>query len=163
MRQAHLRDAFANLLRSRGIKLTARRRAIAKIIIDAKDHPCVNEIHALVTAKHPRISLATVYRTVRVLRDAGFIEEHSFGEGRNHYELASGAHHDHPIDTTSGAIIEFCDPEIVKLQQRIAKRLGYDLVGHRLELYAVPRDDPAGVAPTGTANVPRPQARPVRP
>lgn len=150
MPQALKTDAFADLCRSRGIKLTGQRLAIAAIIIEAQDHPCVNEIHALVTARHPRISLATVYRTIRVLRDAGIVEEHSFGESRNHYELASGTHHDHLIDTTSGAIVEFRDPEIEKLQRRIAKRLGYDLVGHKLELYAVPSDDPAGVPTTGT-------------
>lgn len=138
MQQTQSPDALANLLRSRGIKLTGQRRAIAQIIVEAKDHPCVDKIHALVTATHPRISLATVYRTVRILRDAGLIEEHSFGEGRNHYELASGAHHDHLIDTSSGAIIEFCDAEIERLQRRIAERLGYKLIGHKLELYATP-------------------------
>ena len=138
MQQAFKLDAFADLCRSRGIKLTDQRRAIAEVIIKAKDHPCVDKIHALVAREHPRVSLATVYRTMRTLRDAGIVEEHSFGEGRNHYELASGTHHDHLIDTTTGDIVEFCDPEIERLQQAIAERLGYRLVGHKLELYAVP-------------------------
>jgi Fur family ferric uptake transcriptional regulator len=132
-------DAFDDMCRSRGLRLTGQRRAIAKVIIEAKEHPSADRIHALVSSEHPRISLATVYRTMRTLRDAGIVEEHSFGEGRHHYELSSGIHHDHLIDTTSGAIVEFCDPEIERLQQAIAERLGYRLVGHRLELYAVPR------------------------
>lgn len=138
MQQPAKVDAFALLCRARGIKLTGQRRAIAEVIIDAKDHPCVDQIYALVAREHPRISLATVYRTLRTLRDAGIVEEHSFGEGRSHYELASGTHHDHLIDTTSGEIVEFCDPEIERLQQAIAERLGYRLVSHKLELYAVP-------------------------
>lgn len=136
-------DALADLCRSRGIKLTGQRRAIAEVIINAKDHLCVDKIHALVASEHPRISLATVYRTMRTLRDAGIVEEHSFGEGRHHYELASGTHHDHLIDTITGDIVEFCDPEIERLQLMIAERLGYRLVGHKLELYGVREDDNA--------------------
>lgn len=129
--------AFLKTCRARGIKLTGQRKAIAEVIVGAQTHPCAQQIHELVTRTHPRISLATVYRTMGMLRDAGMVEEHTFNEGRSHYELAKRDHHDHLIDAESGAIIEFCEPEIERLQQIVAKRLGYRLIGHKLELYGV--------------------------
>ena len=130
-------ETFPDLCKSRGIKLTGQRRVIAEVIAGSLDHPNANQIHALAAIKRPRISLATVYRTLRVLCDAGIVIEHAFQDGRCHYELAGAPHHDHLIDKESGAIVEFCDPEIERLQQAIANRLGYRLTGHRLELYGV--------------------------
>lgn len=129
--------AFLMTCRTRGIKITAQRKAIAEVIVGALTHPSAQQIHELVTQMYPRISLATVYRTMGMLRDAGMVKEHTFNEGRSHYELANRDHHDHLIDAESGAIIEFCEPEIERLQQIVAKRLGYRLTGHKLELYGV--------------------------
>jgi len=134
-------EALNEACRSRGIKLTGQRRAISEVMAGARDHPSATQIHELVTRKHPRISLATVYRTLSVLRDAGIVDEHRFGEGRCHYELADGPHHDHLIDAKTGQIVEFADLEIERLQHAIAKRLGYRLTGHKLELYGVRTQD----------------------
>jgi Fur family ferric uptake transcriptional regulator len=134
-------EALNEACRSRGIRLTGQRKAISEVMARAQDHPSATDIHELVTRKHPRISLATVYRTLSVLRDAGIVEEHRFGEGRCHYELADGPHHDHLIDAETGQIVEFTDPEIERLQHAIAERLGYRLTGHKLELYGVRAGD----------------------
>jgi Fur family ferric uptake transcriptional regulator len=130
---------FAELCRSKGIRLTGQRRAIAAAFFEGLDHPSADQIHETASLRHPGMSLSTVYRTVRMLRDAGIIIEHEFQDGRCHYELAGRPHHDHLIDTENGTITEFCDPEIERLQQAIANRLGYRLTGHRLELYGVRR------------------------
>lgn len=130
-------EALNEACRSRGIKLTGQRKAISEVIAGARDHPSATQIHELVTRTHPRIALATVYRTLSVLRDAGIVDEHRFGEGRCHYELSDGAHHDHLIDAETGQIVEFTDPEIERLQHAIAERFGYRLTGHKLELYGV--------------------------
>ena len=118
--------------------MTDQRRVIARVLGDAFDHPDVEELHARAAAIDARISLATVYRTVKLLEEAGILDKLEFGDGRARYEDAERDHHDHLIDVASGEVIEFVDPEIEELQERIAARLGYRLVGHRLELLGVP-------------------------
>jgi Fur family transcriptional regulator, ferric uptake regulator len=132
---------LTEVCRARDIKLTGQRRAILQVIAIAHGHPSANQVHELVCRDHPRISLATVYRTLKTLRDAGIVEEHTFGEDRCHYEVADGPHHDHLIDAVTGQIVEFVDPEIEKLQHAIAKRLGYRLTAHKLELFGVRTND----------------------
>ena len=122
---------------AKGLRLTGQRRMIARVLEDADDHPDVEALHARAAALDPGISIATVYRTVKLFEEAGILERHEFGDGRARYEDAEREHHDHLIDMTTGEVIEFCDPEIEALQERIAARLGYNLKGHRLELYGV--------------------------
>ena len=124
---------------ARGLRLTDQRRTIAAVLEEADDHPDVEELYARAAARDARISLATVYRTVKLFEEAGILERREFGDGRARYEAAGGEHHDHLIDLTTGAVIEFVDPEIEALQEKIAERLGYELRDHRLELYAVPK------------------------
>lgn len=128
--------------RTKGIKLTGQRRAVLTAIANAHDHPDAHAVHELVSKSNANISLATVYRTVRTLSAAGLLDEHTFGDGRCHYEAADGPHHDHLIDEETGAIVEFCDPEIERLQHMVAARLGYRLTTHRLQLYGVRVDPP---------------------
>ena len=123
---------------ARGLRMTDQRRVVARVIGDAEDHPDVEELYARAAAIDPRISLATVYRTVKLFEEAGILEKHEFGDGRARYEDAERDHHDHLIDVNTGQVIEFVDPEIEALQERIAARLGYRLIGHRLELLGVP-------------------------
>lgn len=123
---------------ARGLRMTDQRRVVARVIGDADDHPDVEELFARATQADPKISLATVYRTVKLFEEAGILERLEFGDGRARYEDAERAHHDHLIDVNTGAVIEFVDPDIEALQERIAARLGYRLVGHRLELLGVP-------------------------
>ena len=123
---------------ARGLRLTDQRRTIAAVLESAADHPDVEELHARANAADPRISLATVYRTVKLFEEEGILEKHEFGDGRARYETADRAHHDHLIDLDTGDVIEFVDPEIEALQERIAAKLGYRLTGHRLELYGRP-------------------------
>lgn len=123
---------------ARGLRLTEQRRVIAQILEQASDHPDAEALHDRASKIDPRISLATVYRTVRLFEEAGILEKHDFGDGRARYEPASETHHDHLIDLTTGEVIEFVDPEIEALQEKIAAKLGYQLKDHRLELYAVP-------------------------
>ena len=123
---------------TRGLRLTDQRRTIAAVLESAADHPDVEELHARANAADPRISLATVYRTVKLFEEEGILEKHEFGDGRARYETADRAHHDHLIDLDTGDVIEFVDPEIEALQERIAAKLGYRLTGHRLELYGRP-------------------------
>ena len=118
-----------------GLRMTEQRRVIAQVLSDADDHPDAEELYSRASEIDPKISLATVYRTVRLFSDAGIIETHDFRDGRARYETADEDHHDHLIDVQSGEVIEFMDEEIEALQERIAKRLGYELVDHRLELY----------------------------
>jgi len=118
--------------------MTEQRRVIARVLSDAVDHPDVEEVYRRATAIDPNISIATVYRTVRLFEEANILERHDFGDGRARYEEAPEAHHDHLIDMQSGRVIEFQNPEIEALQREIARRFGFKLVGHRLELYAVP-------------------------
>ncbi|MBK5928581.1 Fur family transcriptional regulator [Rhodobaculum claviforme] len=123
---------------ARGLRLTGQRRTIAGVLEEASDHPHVEELHARANARDPGISIATVYRTVKLFEESGILERHEFGDGRARYEDAEREHHDHLIDLTTGEVVEFVDPEIEALQERIAARLGYRLKGHRLELYGVP-------------------------
>ena len=122
---------------SKGLKMTAQRRLIARVLSQAKDHPDVEEVYRRAVEVEPKISIATVYRTVRLFEDAGVLDRHDFGDGRARYERAPEAHHDHLIDLENGQVIEFQDGEIEELQRRVARRLGYKLTGHRLELYGV--------------------------
>jgi len=120
-----------------GLRLTEQRRTIAAVLEAAKDHPDVEELYGRAAAVDPRISLATVYRTVKLLEETGILEKHEFGDGRARYETTDREHHDHLIDMQSGEVIEFLDPDIEALQEKIAAKLGYRLMGHRLELYGV--------------------------
>lgn len=128
------------LCAERGLRMTGQRRVIAEVLSAADDHPDVEELHRRAMDIDPKVSIATVYRTVRLFEEAGILERHDFGDGRARYEQVSEDHHDHLIDARSGRVIEFQSPEIEALQERIAEDLGYRLVGHRLELYAVPLD-----------------------
>ncbi len=121
----------------RGLRITEQRKVIAKVLSDATDHPDVEKLHERAVAIDPRISIATVYRTVRLFEEAGILDKHDFGDGRSRYEAAPEAHHDHMIDVETGKVIEFVDPELEALQRQIAERLGYRLVDHRMELYGV--------------------------
>ena len=118
-----------------GLRMTEQRKVIAQVLSDADDHPDAEELYARSAAIDPKISLATVYRTVRLFSDAGIIETHDFRDGRARYETADEDHHDHLIDVQTGNVIEFMDEEIEELQKKIAAKLGYELVDHRLELY----------------------------
>ncbi|NNE22229.1 MAG: transcriptional repressor [Rhizobiales bacterium] len=121
----------------KGMRMTDQRRVIARIIADSDDHPDVEEMHRRAAAVDDRISIATVYRTVRLFEDAGILERVDFRDGRARYEEASSEHHDHLIDLQSGQIIEFRNEKIEQLQELVARELGYKLVDHRLELFAV--------------------------
>ncbi|HBU13487.1 MAG TPA: transcriptional repressor [Gemmobacter sp.] len=131
-------EAIIRRCEAKGLRMTEQRRIVARVIGAAEDHPDVEELFARAAAVDPRISLATVYRTVKLFEEAGILERLEFGDGRARYEDADRDHHDHLIDVNSGAVIEFVDPEIEELQERIAARLGYRLIGHRLELLGVP-------------------------
>ncbi len=124
--------------RARGLRVTGPRRVIAQLLAEAEDHPDVTELHRRAAGRDQRISLATVYRTVKMFEDIGVIERHAFNDGRARYERKPTEHHDHLIDLATGSVIEFHSEEIEQLQRRIAEKLGYRLVGHRLELYAQP-------------------------
>src|SRR3712207_1596977 len=126
------------LCAEKGLRITEQRRVIARVLSDSDDHPDVEELHRRSVAIDPHISIATVYRTVRLFEEAGILERHDFRDCRSRYETVPDEHHDHLIDLESGRVIEFHDPDIEALQQRIAERLGYRLVDHRMELYAVP-------------------------
>jgi Fur family ferric uptake transcriptional regulator len=123
---------------AQGLRMTEQRRVIAQVLDASADHPDVEELYSRASAVDPRISLATVYRTVKLLEEAGILEKVEFGDGRARYEDAEREHHDHLIDVTTGDVIEFIDPEIEALQEKIAAKLGYRLQGHKLELYGVP-------------------------
>ena len=124
----------------RGLKMTDQRRVIARVLSEAQDHPDVEAVHRRATTIDPNISIATVYRTVRLFEEAGILAKHDFGDGRARYEETPDEHHDHLIDIQSGRVIEFHNDEIEELQRRIAEKAGYKLIGHRLELYGVPLD-----------------------
>ena len=123
---------------SKGLRMTGQRRIIAKVIASSLDHPDVELLYARAAEIDPNISIATVYRTVKLFEEAGITQKHDFGDGRSRYEPTGDEHHDHLIDIKMGKVIEFTSAEIEALQQEIAKKLGYKLVDHRLELYAVP-------------------------
>jgi Fur family ferric uptake transcriptional regulator len=123
---------------TQGLRMTGPRRTIAEVLDAATDHPDVEELHRRATERDSGISLATVYRTVKLFEEQGILERREFGDGRARYEDAERAHHDHLIDIDTGEVIEFVDPEIEALQERIARKLGYRLTGHKLELYGIP-------------------------
>ena len=122
----------------RGLRMTDQRRIIAQVLSKADDHPDAEAVYRRVSKVDSKISLATVYRTLRLFSETGIIESHDFRDGRARYEAADEDHHDHLIDLSTGDVIEFVDEEIERLQERIAKKLGYELVDHRLELYGKP-------------------------
>src|SRR2546423_3573839 len=126
---------------STGMRMTEQRRVIARVLAEAADHPDVEELYRRCVAVDDKISISTVYRTVKLFEDAGIIERHDFREGRARYEQMRDSHHDHLINLRDGKVIEFTSEEIEKLQAEIARKLGYKLVDHRLELYCVPMDD----------------------
>lgn len=130
-------DTILSRCEAQGLRLTEQRRIIAHVLEAATDHPDVEELYARAAARDPNISLATVYRTVKLFEEAGILERVDFGDGRARYEDAEREHHDHLIDLHTGQVIEFVDPEIEALQEKIAAKLGYRLKGHRLELYGV--------------------------
>ncbi|MBX9864677.1 MAG: transcriptional repressor [Hyphomicrobium sp.] len=121
-----------------GLRMTGQRRVIARVLSDARDHPDVEELHRRVHEIDAHISLSTVYRTVNLLEKKGILERHAFGRGRGRYEEATRDHHDHLIDIETGRVIEFHSADIEQLQEKIARELGFKLVGHRLELYGSP-------------------------
>lgn len=125
------------LCHDRGLRITDQRRTIARVLSESQDHPDVEKLHERASAIDPGISIATVYRTVRLFEEAGILDRHDFGDGRARYEAAPEAHHDHLIDVETGKVVEFVDPELEALQRQIAEKLGYRLVDHRMELYGV--------------------------
>jgi len=131
-------DTISERCAAKGLRMTDQRRTIADVLEGSDDHPDVEELYARASARDPNISIATVYRTVKLFEEAGILERVDFGDGRARYEDADREHHDHLIDLNSGQVIEFLDPELEALQEKIAERLGYRLKGHRLELYGVP-------------------------
>ena len=134
-------DRIENLCLEKGMRMTDQRRVIARVLSLAHDHPDVEERYRRAHAEDPNISIATVYRTVRLFEESGIIARLDFRDGRSRYEEASDVHHDHLIDARTGRVIEFNDPEIEVLQRQIAQRLGFKLIDHRLELYGVPLED----------------------
>ncbi len=124
----------------KGMRMTEQRRVVARVLQASNDHPDVEELYRRASAIDPNISISTVYRTVKLFEDAGVIERHDFRDGRSRYETLPEEHHDHLIDLRSGKVIEFRSEEIEEIQEQIARKLGYRLVDHRLELYAVPLD-----------------------
>ena len=128
------------LCHEKGLRITEQRKVIARVLSDAEDHPDVEKVYERASAIDPGISIATVYRTVRLFEEAGILDRHDFGDGRARYEPAPEAHHDHLIDVETGKVIEFVDPELEQLQKQIAERLGFRLVDHRMELYGVALD-----------------------
>jgi Fur family ferric uptake transcriptional regulator len=137
------------LCHERGQRITEQRREIARVMSESHDHPDVERLHERAVAIDPGISIATVYRTVRLFEEAGILDRHDFGDGRARYEAAPEAHHDHMIDVETGKVIEFVDPELEALQRQIAERLGFRLVDHRMELYGVRVDREARESKSG--------------
>jgi Fur family ferric uptake transcriptional regulator len=136
-------DRIENLCVEKGMRMTDQRRVVARVLSTSQDHPDVEELYRRAHAIDPHISIATVYRTVRLFEEAGIIARHDFQGGRSRYEETPDSHHDHLIDMKTGQVVEFMDDEIERLQAAIALRLGYRLVDHRLELYGVPIDEEA--------------------
>jgi Fur family ferric uptake transcriptional regulator len=134
-------DRIEKLCLAKNMRMTDQRRVIARVLSVSSDHPDVEELHRRAHAVDPHISIATVYRTVRLFEEAGIIDRLDFRDGRSRYEEHSDDHHDHLIDMKTGKVVEFVDAEIEALQEAIARKLGYRLVDHRLELYGMPLDD----------------------
>ena len=135
---SHMPSRIERLCSDKGLKMTEQRRVIARVLSESEDHPDVEVLHQRANAIDSRISIATVYRTVRLFEEANILERHEFGDGRARYEEVSESHHDHLINLQNGEVIEFSNDKIEDLQRQIAKKLGYELIEHRLELYAVP-------------------------
>ncbi len=131
-------DRIEKLCLEKGMRMTDQRRVVARILSESSDHPDVDELYHRAERLDPNISIATVYRTVRLFEEAGILARHEFRDGRSRYEEATESHHDHLIDMKTGQVVEFMDGEIERLQALIARRLGYRLVDHRLELYGIP-------------------------
>jgi Fur family transcriptional regulator, ferric uptake regulator len=140
MPDQELRHRIEALCETKGLRMTEQRRVIARVLSESQDHPDAEELHRRAAAIDPRISIATVYRTVRLFEEAGILERHDFRDGRSRYEEVPETHHDHLIDLQSGKVIEFRNEDIERLQRFVAENLGYKLVDHRLELYGVPID-----------------------
>jgi len=136
----HQKIDLEQLCADKGLRITEQRRIIARVLSESDDHPDVELLHERANKIDSGISIATVYRTVRLFEEAGILDRHDFGDGRARYEAAPEAHHDHLIDVETGKVVEFVDPEIEALQKQIAAKLGYRLVDHRLELYGVRLD-----------------------
>ncbi len=134
----NLSRTLEELCAARGMRMTGQRRIIARILDESADHPDVDELYRRASEVDSRISISTVYRTVKLLEDTGVIARHAFRDGRSRYETVPAEHHDHLIDLKTGRVIEFRSPEIEALQERIAREHGFKLVDHRLELYGVP-------------------------
>jgi Fur family ferric uptake transcriptional regulator len=132
-------NRIEQLCTDKGLRMTDQRRTIARVLSEATDHPDAEELYRRASTMDPHISIATVYRTVKLFEDAGILERHDFRDGRARYEEVPDAHHDHLIDVQSGKVIEFRNEEIEKLQKRVAEELGFELVDHRLELYGKPK------------------------
>jgi Fur family ferric uptake transcriptional regulator len=136
-----MHKSLEQLCEEKHLKMTDQRRVVARVIDSAQDHPDVEEVYRRASAIDPKISIATVYRTVRIFEEHGIVEKHDFGEGKARYESVTEEHHDHLIDIRTGKVIEFVNKEIEALQERVARELGYKLIDHRLELYGVPLKD----------------------
>jgi len=136
----HQKIDLEQLCADKGLRITEQRRVSARVLSERDDHPDVEMLHERANKIDPGISIATVYRTVRLFEEAGILDRHDFGDGRARYEAAPEAHHDHLIDVESGKVVEFVDPELEALQKQIAEKLGYRLVDHRMELYGVRLD-----------------------
>ncbi len=134
-------DTILKRCEKAGLRMTGQRRVIAEVLEGWFDHPDVEEIYKSASKVDPKISLATVYRTVKLFEETNILERHEFGDGRSRYEDAERDHHDHLFNVQTGEVIEFCDPEIETLQEKIAAKLGYKLLGHKMELYGVPISD----------------------
>ena len=134
-----VKDTIIARCEAKGLRMTGQRRVIAKVLQGCTDHPDVEELYARASNVDAGISIATVYRTVKLFEESGILERHEFGDGRARYEDAEREHHDHLINIQTGEVIEFVDKEIEELQEKIAAKLGYDLRGHRLELFGVPK------------------------
>lgn len=137
-KRAKAESRLERLCAERGMRMTGQRRTIAKVLSEAEDHPDVEELHRRASERDPRISLSTVYRTVRLFEGAGILDRHEFGDGRARYEPAGPGHHDHLINVKTGEVIEFSNEQIEKLQEAVARELGFKLIGHRLELFGIP-------------------------
>ena len=140
---AHKNTGIEARCAATGMRMTEQRRVIARVLADSDDHPDVEELYRRCVAVDDNISISTVYRTVKLFEDAGIIERHEFRDGRARYEPSPESHHDHLINLRTGEVIEFSSEDIERLQTEVARKLGYKLVDHRLELYAVPLDDKA--------------------
>jgi Fur family transcriptional regulator, ferric uptake regulator len=136
----HRKIDIETLCADKGLRITEQRKIIARVLSESEDHPDVETLHARAASIDSNISIATVYRTVRLFEEAGILERHEFGDGRSRYEAASEEHHDHLIDVETGDVLEFADDELEALQKKIAERLGFRLVDHRMELYGVAID-----------------------